>query len=64
MIFGELKFEKIVSFTSAVNVRSGRVMKRVGMKYIAEFDHPEIEMDSILCRHVRYGISRREFYHS
>src|SRR3954468_14700039 len=40
--FDTLQFEKIVSFTSAVNMQSEKVMKRIGMTHIANFDHPKI----------------------
>jgi [ribosomal protein S5]-alanine N-acetyltransferase len=51
-----LKFDKIVSFTSAVNKKSAAVMKRIGMNYVANFNHPKIESDNILCQHVLYEI--------
>ena len=54
--FETLKFEKIVSFTSALNINSEKVMKRIGMKYVTDFDHPQIEINSPLCRHVLYQI--------
>jgi RimJ/RimL family protein N-acetyltransferase len=52
--FEALKMEKIVSFTSALNIRSEKLMQRIGMKYVTDFDHPLIEKSSILCRHVLY----------
>jgi ribosomal-protein-alanine N-acetyltransferase len=59
--FESLAFDKIVSFTSAVNVNSEKVMKRIGMKYISDFDHPKIEKNSALCRHVLYAIEKNHF---
>jgi RimJ/RimL family protein N-acetyltransferase len=56
--FETLDFEKIVSFTSPLNVSSEKVMKKIGMVYLAEFDHPQIESNNKLCRHVLYQICR------
>ena len=52
--FEVLKMEKIVSFTSPLNIRSEKLMQRIGMEYVADFDHPLIEKSSHLCRHVLY----------
>ena len=57
--FKILAFSKIVSFTAKVNVNSEKVMKRIGMKYVADFEHPKIEKDNVLCRHVLYEIEKR-----
>lgn len=59
--FEHLAFTKIVSFTAAVNVNSEKLMKRIGMKYISDFDHPKIEKNSPLCRHVLYAIEKNHF---
>ena len=57
--FDELSLEEIVSFASAVNVRSRRVMERLGMTHDPEddFDHPLVD-DGALRPHVLYRISR------
>ncbi|MEO6868592.1 MAG: GNAT family N-acetyltransferase, partial [Ginsengibacter sp.] len=52
--FNKLGFTKIVSFTSALNVKSEKVMQRIGMNYVANFDHPKIEKENLLCQHVLY----------
>ncbi len=57
--FADLGFDKIVSFTSVLNTNSEKVMKRIGMKYVADFDHPKLGKDSILCRHVLYEICKK-----
>lgn len=54
--FNALGFDKIVSFTSLVNKSSEKVMKKIGMVYLTDFDHPNIEKTSILCQHVLYQI--------
>ena len=57
--FDNLGFNKIVSFTSTLNYKSEKVMQRIGMNYIAHFDHPKIEKENSLCRHVLYEINRK-----
>jgi RimJ/RimL family protein N-acetyltransferase len=52
--FEKMKMEKIVSFTSPLNIRSEKLMQRIGMEYVTEFDHPQIEKSNLLCRHVLY----------
>jgi len=54
--FHTLQFDKVVSFTSAINLNSEKVMKKIGMKKTAGFDHPKIEVTNILCKHVLYEI--------
>ncbi len=56
--FENLKFETIVSYTSALNLKSENVMRKIGMEFITVFDHPQIEKDNTLCRHVLYQIIR------
>lgn len=56
--FTKLAFTKIVSFTSALNIKSEKVMQRIGMNYVADFNHPKIENENRLCRHVLYEIKR------
>jgi RimJ/RimL family protein N-acetyltransferase len=56
--FNELKKSEIVSFTSTINLPSIAVMERIGMTKVQDggFDHPKIEADHKLCRHVLYRI--------
>jgi RimJ/RimL family protein N-acetyltransferase len=51
---GEWGLERIYSFTSVPNMRSTRVMEKIGMKFVGEFDHPGVEEGSWLRRHVLY----------
>ncbi|MDB5065328.1 MAG: aroE [Chloroflexi bacterium] len=62
--FQTLELEEIVSFTSAGNVRSRRVMEKLGMVRRPEedFDHPRIPLISPLCRHVLYRITHSTFW--
>ncbi len=56
--FETFGFTKIVSFTSSLNVNSEKLMRRIGMNYVAEFDHPLIDKGTSLCLHVLYQINR------
>jgi ribosomal-protein-alanine N-acetyltransferase len=57
--FEEAGLGEIVSFTSAANLRSRAVMKRIGMTHdpLDDFDHPELEEGDDLRRHVLYRMS-------
>jgi RimJ/RimL family protein N-acetyltransferase len=59
--FGTLGLEEIVSFTVPENVRSRRVMERLGMKHDegADFAHPNLPIAHPLSKHVLYRLSRR-----
>jgi RimJ/RimL family protein N-acetyltransferase len=54
--FDRLHLEEIVSFTTATNLRSRRVMERIGMTYDAhgDFNHPKLPERHPLRRHVLY----------
>jgi len=56
--FDDLKLEEIVSFTTADNLRSRRVMERIGMSHSPadDFDHPRLSEGHPLRRHVLYRI--------
>jgi RimJ/RimL family protein N-acetyltransferase len=53
--------DEIVSFTTLSNLRSQRVMQRLGMARNGEFDHPNIAPDHPMCRHVLYRLTRAEW---
>lgn len=61
--FEELKLEEVVSFTVPDNIRSRRVMEKIGLHHndSDDFDHPKLEKTHPLCRHVLYGITKNEF---
>ena len=46
--------DSVVSFTAITNVRSWRVMERLGMHRESEFDHPRVPDGSPLKRHYLY----------
>lgn len=52
----ELGLKEICSFTSLLNKPSERVMQKIGMQRIEEFNHPLVEPDNRLYRHVLYKI--------
>lgn len=54
--FQTLNFSEVHSFTSILNLPSERVMQKIGMKKIDEFDHPKVEKGHRLERHVLYYI--------
>ncbi|WP_202077630.1 GNAT family N-acetyltransferase [Caldalkalibacillus salinus] len=54
--FNELKFKDVYSFTTKLNTRSENVMRKIGMSKCLEFDHPRVDRNSKLLRHVLYHI--------
>lgn len=59
--FDVLRLEEMVSFTVPANVRSRRVMEKIGMTYdpADDFDHPLLPEGHPLRHHVLYRISLR-----
>ncbi len=58
--FETLKLREIVSITVPSNLRSRRVMEKIGMKHLPEldFDHPRIPQGHPMRPHVLYGLKR------
>jgi RimJ/RimL family protein N-acetyltransferase len=58
--FETLRLEEIVAITAPANVRSRRVMEKIGMKHVPEldFDHPRIAEGHALRRCVLYARAR------
>ncbi len=54
--FGPLGLSEIVAFTVPANVRSRRVMEKLGMIYTQDFDHPSMPDGHPLQRHVLYRL--------
>lgn len=50
----ELKFQEVCSFTSLPNKRSENVMRKIGMSRVKEFNHPLVDANHPLYRHVLY----------
>lgn len=51
-----LKLEKVVSIAPIINVKSERVMKKIGMEKVLEFEHPLLINDKKLRDCVLYQI--------
>jgi RimJ/RimL family protein N-acetyltransferase len=60
--FDELKLNEIVAFTVPGNVRSRRVMERIGMSHdpADDFDHPSVADGHPFRRHVLYRTGRKQ----
>ncbi|ANP73856.1 GNAT family N-acetyltransferase [Cryobacterium arcticum] len=54
--FDTVGLAEVNSITAVVNIRSRKVMERLGMRPAGEFDHPRVAPDSALRRHVRYRL--------
>lgn len=61
--FENLHLDEIVSFTAVNNMRSRRVMEKIGMQHDEkdDFDHPKLPQDHPLSRHVLYRIRTGHF---
>lgn len=61
--FDELKLAEIISFTAATNVRSRRVMERIGLVRDpqADFEHPAVAEHNPLRPHVLYRIDAERY---
>jgi RimJ/RimL family protein N-acetyltransferase len=59
--FDQLRLEQLVSMTVPQNLRSGRVMEKLGMTHDAadDFEHPGLPPGHPLRRHVLYRLRRR-----
>jgi RimJ/RimL family protein N-acetyltransferase len=57
--FETLRWSEVIAFTAERNLRSRRVMERLGMTHDAadDFDHPKIEPGHRLRRHALYRIA-------
>ena len=58
--FEQMQFEAIYSLTAVVNKNSIRVMEKIGMEKMMEFDHPKLDVGHLLEPHVLYRIDRKE----
>jgi RimJ/RimL family protein N-acetyltransferase len=61
--FGPLGLREVVSLTVPANVRSRRVMERLGMRHSLadDFEHPLVPDGHRLRRHVLYRIARQDW---
>jgi RimJ/RimL family protein N-acetyltransferase len=58
--FNKLHLQELVSFTTVGNLRSRKVMERIGMHRDPEGDflHPKLDPNHILAKHVLYRITQ------
>lgn len=61
--FNDIGLDEIVSFTATGNLRSRRVMERIGMTrdINGDFDHPRVPEGNALRRHVLYRLRRSDY---
>ena len=61
--FNRLRLDEVVSFAVESNIRSRRVMERIGMVHEPDFDfdHPSIEPDHPFARHAFYRIRKSDW---
>jgi 3-dehydroquinate dehydratase / shikimate dehydrogenase len=61
--FETLKLEEIVAFTAVQNLRSRKVMQRIGMHCdpADDFDHPRVPEGHPLRRHVLYRMTKEDW---
>src|SRR3990167_7420896 len=61
--FIELNLGEIISFTVVANIKSRHVMEKIGLHHseIDDFNHPKLEENSPLKRHVLYRITRDNY---
>lgn len=61
--FNELDIPEIVSFTTVGNLKSRRVMEKIGLTHNPDddFEHPKLPDDSPLKRHVLYKLTKKQY---
>jgi len=64
--FQQLNLREVVAFTVPANVRSRRVMEKLGMKHnsVDDVDHPQLPTAHPQCRHVLYRLSHSDWRNS
>jgi RimJ/RimL family protein N-acetyltransferase len=61
--FRKLRLDRVISFTSILNTSSIKVMQRLEMDKVREFQHPQIPVEHPLSQHILYEIHRSDFLH-
>ena len=56
--FKTFNFEELYAVTPKPNIPSQKVMQKVGMEFVQEFEHPKIPKESPLCRCCLFQINR------
>jgi RimJ/RimL family protein N-acetyltransferase len=60
--FDQLGLNEIYSFTSGLNLPSINVMKKIGMKEVGQFEHPNVPDGDRLRMHVLYKIDQEPVF--
>lgn len=63
-VFERVGLEEIVAYTTPTNVRSRRVMEKLGMQYSGDFDHPGVPESGPMGLHVLYRLPRSKWVES
>ena len=63
--FKKCGLKEIISFTVPANVRSIRIMEKIGLKrdLNGDFAHPKLPADHHLSQHILYRLSEDEYLH-
>ena len=61
--FEKFNLKEVVSFTAMPNKKSMRIMEKIGLSHDPkdDFDHPKLDKDHWLCRHVVYRMTKEQF---
>jgi len=54
---GTLGLTRVLSWTAVLNTRSERVMQKIGMTRVGEFEHPGVAYGHVLRPHVLYEVA-------
>ena len=57
--FSNFEIERLISLTPVQNNASWNVMKKIGMQKIGNFNHPLIDDDDPLAKHVVYELLKK-----
>lgn len=60
--FEQLDLQDVVSFTAKLNIPSQKVMQRLNMQSISEFNHPKLEATHPLTSHVLYRMTQQNYF--
>jgi RimJ/RimL family protein N-acetyltransferase len=60
--FLKLHLDAVIAFAVEANTASRKVMEKVGMNYVGDFDHPSMAEVSPLRRHVLYSLKRSNWH--
>ena len=58
--FDKLNLNEIYSFTSILNLSSINVIKKIGMKGVGQFEHPNLKDGDRLKTHILYKIEKKD----